>query len=658
VVFGWSARHQEMQMTGSVDGHFGDREAMAEAFEQSPQIAGVVEGPELRMVAGSAAMFATMEGKELLGVPLRESFAEVVGQQIIDQYEACYRTGEIQVAKEWRTVIDPGGGREPFEFYIDFLLYPWRNGDGSIRGVVASATDVTASVLRRRGAEQAREKAERQYRDAVAIVTDIQEALLPEALPVLPTVDIAAWYLLAGQETRAGGDWFDAVVRPGGRVALVVGDVVGHGVKASAVMGQLRAVLHQRLLEGVGIAEAMVGLDRFAASVSEAHAATACVLEYDPSTGDAEYCTAGHPPPLVVSTSGIHRYLEPSGAGPLATGTTFATARTTLELGELVLLYSDGIVERPGRTPAQNTVELMRIAGDAYLDRAIPDLDPSRDTERVCRQTIELLTRLTGYDDDITLLAAQPVLGPGPFQRVVPASAQQLSDLRDGVGSWLTALAVSDLDRIAVQHALGELVTNSIEHAYADARATDSHEVEVTAELDPDGSLAATVTDTGTWREPVGPVTNRGRGLAMVRTMVDGLVIDRDDHGTRTSIRHRLTRPARLISGDRPSHPTPPSGGAGTLRVDVSEELARVRLVGSLDFASAETARIALTQASRGGAAPVVVDLAGVTLLASAGVRLLHELHRSGQLTLTAPAGSPAQHVLDLVQLPYSVPGS
>jgi serine phosphatase RsbU (regulator of sigma subunit)/anti-sigma regulatory factor (Ser/Thr protein kinase) len=639
------------------DGRFGDHQAMVDAFEQSPQILGVVEGPELRLVAGSGAMFETMAGKELLGVPLRESFSEVVGQQIIDQYEECYRTGEVQVAKEWRTVIDPGGGREPFEFYIDFLLYPWKNADGTVRGVVASATDVTASVVRRVQAEQAQERAERRYQDAVAVVTDLQDALLPEALPVLPGLDLAAWYLLATEDTAAGGDWFDAVVRPEGRVALVVGDVVGHGVKASAVMGQLRAVLQQRLLAGAGLTEALADLDLFARAVPEAHAATVCVVEVDPHGGEVEYCTAGHPPPLVVTDEGP-RFLEPTGSGPLATGTTYRTARTRLEPDELVLLYSDGIVERPGRTPAQNTVELLRVVGDSYLDRAIPDPVPERTPERVCHQSIELLTRLSGYSDDITLLAAQPVPEPAPYDATLAARAEGLAEFRAGLDAWLDTLAVRELDRMVVQHTLGELVTNAVEHAYAHVPTPDEGTgptVHVTARLERDGALAATVTDSGRWRPP-GRVNGRGRGLAVVSAMVDALSMDHDEHGTRASVRHLITRPAQLVRGEHQEHARPVARESDDLRVEVDEDTATVRVSGAVDAVTAQQVRSELQRTSRGGTTPVTVDLSGVTLLASAGVHVLHDLHEAGLLTVLAPPGSAAQHVLDLVDLPYSAP--
>ena len=130
------------------------------------------------------------------------------------------------------------------------------------------------------------------------VVMRLQGALLPSTVPLLPRVDVAASYLVAGLEQAAGGDWFDSATLPDGRVALTVGDVVGHGVEASAIMSQLRAVLAARLLEGAAILDALDAVEAFAGRVSGAFAATVCVALLDPHSGDLEYATRGHPAPL------------------------------------------------------------------------------------------------------------------------------------------------------------------------------------------------------------------------------------------------------------------------------------------------------------------------------------------------------------------------
>lgn len=139
------------------------------------------------------------------------------------------------------------------------------------------------------------------------VVVAMQDALLPADLPVVPGLDLATRYLLA-EGGGSGGDWFDALVRPDGRVALVVGDVVGHGVAASAAMGKLRAVLRGQLLGDRPLEEVMGEVDRFARREQEMQATTVCVVLADVVLGELEYCTAGHPPPLLVARDGHARF--------------------------------------------------------------------------------------------------------------------------------------------------------------------------------------------------------------------------------------------------------------------------------------------------------------------------------------------------------------
>ena len=202
------------------------------------------------------------------------------------------------------------------------------------------------------------------------IVAELQEALLPTALPVLPRVRIAARYLVAGQEQAAGGDWFDAIPLDGGAVALVVGDVVGHGVAASAAMGQLRAVLAELLAAEDDLGQVLRRTGAFAARTPSLRAATLALVVLDPAAGTLRYTTCGHPPPLVIGVDGKARYLEGTGTGPLGTGSPPVLASSTLAPGELVLLYSDGLVERPDRTIAEGMGELAVVAADAAANRA------------------------------------------------------------------------------------------------------------------------------------------------------------------------------------------------------------------------------------------------------------------------------------------------
>ncbi|MEV6931714.1 SpoIIE family protein phosphatase [Dactylosporangium sp. NPDC051485] len=629
-----------------------DADPIRSAVEQAPYILIACEGPELTVAGLNGASRALFEGLDVLGRPLGEALADLAGQQWIDLYRQVYRTGEPVTGERWRAHLTlPDGSVR--EIFADFSITPWRHPDGRIRGVIGGGVDVTGLVQAQLSAERHAADMQQQYRRARDVVDALQQALLPRGLPLLPGVRVAASYLLAGAGAAAGGDWFDAVPRPGGSVGLVVGDVVGHGVTASGVMGQLRAVLQDRLDDGARPAAAVSAADRLARRVPSARAATACVAVLDVTTGELAYCTAGHPPPLVVSATGEARYLPASGGAPLGTGGAFPVATARLAPGDVLLLYSDGIIERPGRTAEEAAAELARVAADAVAGRALhaPGASPA---ERACTQIVELLVRASGYRDDITLLAAQLAAPPEPLRADVPPDLTRLGALRKTFGAWLEALGVTDEDAFALQHAVGELVTNAVEHSAA------GEQVGVVARLTDTGVAEVTVTGRGAWREPR-RVSPRGRGLALSSQLVDDLSLDRSGDGTVATLHHRLTRPAALLGRSAPeSRPCPQPAADPELSImDDAGHPGRVVLAGPIDGGSVDRVQHELLYRSRGGTLPLTVDLAGVTYLASAGVAVLHALaarHRAHgtDLVLAAPPGSPARHVLALVALPCS----
>ncbi|MER7274393.1 SpoIIE family protein phosphatase [Dactylosporangium sp. NPDC000244] len=626
-----------------------DPDPIRSAVEQAPFVLLVAEGPQLRILGVSRATLAMTGERDVIGRPLREALSDLAGQGWLDAYDEVYRTGVPVAGQRWRAHLTQPDGTVR-EFYADFSINPWLEPDGTVRGVIAGGIDVTEIVQARLEAERDADDLREQYRQARDVVDALQQALLPRGLPLLPGARVAASYLLAGAGTAAGGDWFDAVPRATGTLALVVGDVVGHGVAASGVMGQLRAVLQDRLDDGAGPAEALAAADRFARRVPGARAATVCVAVLDTTSGAVEYCTAGHPPPLLVTAAGEPRFLAPSGAGPLGTGGTFPVATARLDVGDVLLLYSDGIVERPGRTVAAASDEFARVAADAVAGRALhaPDVTPA---ERACTQTVELLVRTTGYRDDITLLAAQRTVPVEPMRTDVPADLTRLGALRKTLGSWLEAVAVTGEDAFAVQHAVGEVATNAVEHA------PPGGSVAVTARLTPLGVAEITVAGPGPWREPR-RVSERGRGLALSSQLVDELTMDRSGRGTVATLRHRVTRPAALLGAAGPG-PADVAEPDEDMSIVDSQDGSTVLVAGPVDAATAERLQHELLYRSRGGTVPLTADLSGVTHLASAGVAALHAIaarHRAHDtaLTLLAPPGSPARHVLALVALPHT----
>ena len=627
----------------------GDPEVVTSAAEQMPFIVIVCEGPDLRLAYVNAATRALIPGRETLGRPLGEVFADVGGQQWIELYADVLRSGEPVSGAEWRATLDRPDG-SVHEVYANFSISPWRRPDGSIRGVIGAGFDVTATVRARLAAESRAENLRERYEQTLDVVTALQRELLPHGLPVLPGAQIAAAYRLADSDRAAGGDWFDAIARADGTVAVLVGDVVGHGVTASGVMGQLRAVLQDRLAGGAGISEALGAADRFARRNPAAHATTVCLAVLDPGRGRLAYCTAGHPPPLVVTATGDTRYLAGTGAAPLGTSGDFPVREDHLGTGDLLLLHSDGILERPGLTVPEGRAELARVASAAATGRA---LHAPRDTaaERVCGQSIELLVRVTGHSDDVTLLAVQRVAPPPELCLDLPAELSSLRASRAALAEWLATAGATDDDAFTLQHALSELVTNAIEHGYEGRTGPG---IRITVRLEPDGQVLAEVRDHGAWREPARQ-SLRGRGLALTSQLVGDLRVEPGPRGTVATVRHTLTRPAHTPGATRRS----PGQPAGTEPMRFEEAgPAGVRVTGPLDATTAVHLRQELLRRSRGGTLPLTVDLTGVTLLGSAGVSALHQVaerhrHQGAPLDLHAPPGSAAQLVLDLVALPH-----
>jgi len=660
----------------------GDAAVVRDAFEQLPMVLMALDGPDHRLAAMNSANRAFTGRSGVIGVTYRDAFPELAGQQVYELFDRVYATGEAETGTEWRAQIDldPQSPRGMREVFADFTVAPRRAADGSVNGLLIMATDVTGRVMEQRAAQRRAAEAERRNPAGRGIVAELQEALLPTALPVLPRARIAARYLVAGQEQAAGGDWFDAIPLNGGGVALVVGDVVGHGVAASAAMGQLRAVLAELLAAEADLGQVLRRSDAFAARMPSLRAATLALAVLDPATGTLRYTTCGHPPPLVLGVDGTARYLAGTGTGPLGTGSTPVLASSVLAPGELVLLYSDGLVERPNRTIAEGMAELAVVAADAAANRSLTHLsdeqgaDPAT-AERVCQLSVELLTR-TGHTDDITALAAQRLADPVPALHLsLPSERPSLTTARDAFADWLSRLDAAPDDWEALHLAMVEVFTNAIEYAYP---RDEPGTIELDATLEIDGSVACLVTDHGTWRTPGPDDADRGHGLMVAGHVVDKLLVSHPgpngtaaSRGTTVILRHRLRRPAILAPGHRGEHAAHPAEPRFTVDTSVTADAtpgtpadttagatARALVGGPVDITTADLLARRLLSVSRGGTVPLVADLTGVTQLASAGVRALYQVSEQlavhGQeLTLVAAADSAAHLVLDLVRLDH-----
>lgn len=638
-------------------------ENVRRVFENVPVMLVGLEGPEHRFVAVNAAFRAFHPAFDPIGLPAREVFPELESQQIYQMFDRVYTTGESQSGREWRLQADFDGSGV-HERFFDFLVTARHGDDGSIEGVQLLFDDVTNRVRARSAAEARMEELSERYRNARDSAIVMQQALLAPSVPVVPGADIAAQYLVAAEDTAAGGDWFEAVALDN-RLVLAVGDVVGHGVEAAAAMAQLRTALRMQILAGQPIPDALEAVDRFHRFVPGSKSATVCIGSLDYSTGEFRYCTAGHPPPLLVTTDATARYLEPSGAGPFGSGTGFPVRTAVLDVGDVILLFTDGLIERPGRPLGASTAEFAELAAGVAGGHSGFVLDsPARPIDRICAETLELLLRSTGYTDDVTLLAAQRRAPPQPLRLTLDANLHTARAVRARLRTWLSEIG-ADPDEISdIVHAISEFVENAVEHGYGAAASGEPEgprepgerkEIVVEAELAGDGNLHASVSDRGTWKDYRAGGKGRGRGLAMAEALVSQAQISHGAGGTTASVVHRLSRRADFLADTLISR-VPQQQTTGSEFTSVIGD-GRIVVSGDVDSETASILDRQIAVESRSGIASLTIDLSAVTHLGSAGVSALADARdrarrQGGECVLVAAPGSPAHHVLSIVQIP------
>ena len=467
------------------------------------------------------------------------------------------------------------------------------------------------------------------------VAETLQRSLLPRTLPRLERLAVEARYLPGVRGTRAGGDWYDVLPLPDGRIALVVGDVVGEGAPAAAVMGQLRSALATLLLEGHEPAAALDLLDRFARTVEGAQVSTATCLLLDPGTRVLLHASAGHPPPLVLG-SGTAGYLAGGGGAALALpdAPVRSQGSVTLAPGATLILYTDGLVERRGATVDDGMDRLVEVA-TAARSSGVQDLLDA---------VLEGLVG-DGPTDDVAVVAAR--LTPVPLLLDQVADSASLRDVRRRVRAWAASAALDPDTTDDLLLAIGEAAANAVEHAYGGAPGR----LRVTATVEGGERVAVTVADEGRWRpEPADPGF-RGRGLQVLRELGDGsLAVDRGPEGT-------VVRLAVPLPAGRTDHEDARTGeAAGPARVGVAQRdgTRYVALTGELDLDGVPAVRAALREALD-GPEPVVLDLTGLAALSSSGLGLLLELTRPrpGRPVPSAllPENGPVRRLLDMTGL-------
>jgi anti-sigma regulatory factor (Ser/Thr protein kinase)/putative methionine-R-sulfoxide reductase with GAF domain len=361
------------------------------------------------------------------------------------------------------------------------------------------------------------EALDREHRSAVAL----QRSLLPEGLPDIAGIDAAARYLPARDEV--GGDWYDIIELPRGLVGFAIGDVAGHGVRAAALMGQLRTGLRAYALDGHGPGEALRRLDRLLQTIRGRGMATAAYGVLAPETGALRVANAGHPPPVRISASGEARLMEATTAPPLGTlpYPSYREVKTSLEPGETILMYTDGLVERRGEALTIG-LERLRQAAQGVMG-----------AEARCQRVVETLVPTFEVADDVAVVALRNEVVEAGMRLRLPADPSVLAHVRQVLRRWLRGHGAHSGDIAAITLACGEACANAIEHAYAPGQATFEVEAEHVF-----GMVTLAVRDDGRWRRPRG--VHRGRGLMMIEASVDDLDVRATATGTEVLMRRRI----------------------------------------------------------------------------------------------------------------------
>jgi serine/threonine-protein kinase RsbW len=328
--------------------------------------------------------------------------------------QRAYTTGTTQLARDvaaelssWATVdqdaTDIVASVRPVSAVATPLLVGQRplgvmvmaRGDGRPRFASADA-EVMEEIARRLAVGLA-------HADTFArehtIAETLQRSILPDTLPRIGGLDLAVRYLPGTQEADVGGDWYDAFPLQGGEIALVTGDVAGHGIGSASVMGQVRSMLRAYAIDDPHPGSVLRRTNAALARLLPETLASAVYAVLDLSTGDLSYANAGHPPPIVVAGAGQAEYLDDTAGTMLGASadTTFTTGRRRLSPGTGLLCYTDGLIEDRQRDISKG---LALLAGTLRLSAPVS-------AEHMCATVEASLLGAAQRADDVCLLAAR-----------------------------------------------------------------------------------------------------------------------------------------------------------------------------------------------------------------------------------------------------------
>ncbi|MEV7879950.1 SpoIIE family protein phosphatase [Streptomyces sp. PvR018] len=440
-----------------------------EILGRLPAAVALLHGPDHRVTYVNEA-YETAFGPRPAGMPAAEALPELAELSVLPLLDQVLRSGTARTVKSRRTA---GGG----SYTVTCTPVAARNGteDGSdsekgegkdkrdVRdrgdgrregGVLVYAADVTDHA---EAAERLR-TSERRHRETAVT---LQRSLLPQELEQPDDLRIAATYQPGGTDAAVGGDWYDVITLGAGRTALVIGDVMGRGVRAAAVMGQLRTAVRAYARLDLPPHEVIQLLDVLASEIDATQIATCVYAVHDPNEGQLVYASAGHLPILVRDEDGtVERAADPTGP-PLGTGGWVHTSGTiALPPGSTAVLYTDGLVERRSEDIDEGVASLARALSGA---KGSPQV--------VCDRLIRSLGVTAEHDDDVAVLVVQHPARTGANAELFHNAALELLGgieaapraraFATGVlTSWRFPVELRDLGVLAAS----ELVANSLQH--------------------------------------------------------------------------------------------------------------------------------------------------------------------------------------------------
>jgi anti-sigma regulatory factor (Ser/Thr protein kinase) len=322
-----------------------------------------------------------------------------------------------------------------------------------------------------------------------------------------------------------GGDWYDVLSVPGGGVGLVMGDVAGKGLAAASMVGRLRSALRAYALEGHAPARVLQQLNRLIwTEADESQMATLIYVVVDPVEGEVRWVNAGHPPPLLVDGEQLPHYLEGGSSVPLGVlpFPDFEEVAVPMGPGDTVVLYTDGLVERPGKHIDAGMRRLVAVVHEAPTE---PD--------QLCEHVLRELVPEGGAPDDVALLTLRTIPMGDRFRVEFPAAPESLASMRALLRRWLRHVGSEEQEIAEIVTACGEAATNAIEHSGAGGGAP----FEVSGQF-ADREVQTTIRDYGAWRAP--REGDQGRGLSLMRALMDTVEVTPTPEGTTVRLERTL----------------------------------------------------------------------------------------------------------------------